>query len=107
MAGIFLVIQILSGFFLTMFYVPHIDYAFDSIEHIMRDVNFGWLVRYIHSNGASFFFFIIYIHILNIRRSWIGSSIPACRLPFTLGLIRWRIQDRPSLDRDNESRRAG
>lgn len=64
MAGLFLVIQIASGFFLTMFYVPHIDYAFNSIEHIMRDVNYGWLIRYIHSNGASFFFFVIYIHIL-------------------------------------------
>jgi ubiquinol-cytochrome c reductase cytochrome b subunit len=64
MAGLFLVIQILSGFFLTMFYVPHIDYAFNSIEHIMRDVNYGWLIRYIHSNGASFFFFVIYLHIL-------------------------------------------
>jgi ubiquinol-cytochrome c reductase cytochrome b subunit len=64
MAGIFLIIQILSGFFLTMFYVPHIDYAFNSIEHIIRDVNYGWLVRYVHSNGASFFFFVIYIHIL-------------------------------------------
>jgi len=64
MAGLFLIVQILSGFFLTMFYVPHIDYAFNSIEHIMRDVNYGWLIRYIHSNGASFFFFLIYIHIL-------------------------------------------
>jgi ubiquinol-cytochrome c reductase cytochrome b subunit len=64
MAGLFLIVQILSGFFLTMFYVPHIDYAFNSIEHIMRDVNYGWLIRYIHSNGASFFFFVIYIHIL-------------------------------------------
>lgn len=64
LAGLFLVVQILSGFFLTMFYVPHIDYAFNSIEHIMRDVNNGWLVRYIHSNGASFFFAVIYIHIL-------------------------------------------
>jgi quinol-cytochrome oxidoreductase complex cytochrome b subunit len=64
MAGLFLVIQILSGFFLTMFYVPHIDYAFNSIEHIMRDVNYGWFIRYMHSNGASFFFFVIYIHIL-------------------------------------------
>jgi len=63
LAGLFLTIQIISGFILTMFYTPHIDYAFNSIEHIMRDVNFGWLVRYIHSNGASFFFFIIYIHI--------------------------------------------
>jgi len=64
MAGIFLVIQIISGFFLTLFYVPHIDCAFVSIEHIMRDVNYGWFIRYIHSNGASFFFFVIYIHIL-------------------------------------------
>ena len=56
MAGIFLVIQLLSGFFLTMFYTPHIDYAFDSVEHIMRDVSYGWFIRYMHSNGASFFF---------------------------------------------------
>jgi len=66
MAGIFLVIQILSGFFLTMFYVPHIDYAFNSIEHIMRDVNYGWLIRYIHSNGASFFSCSLYSYIKRI-----------------------------------------
>lgn len=64
LAGIFLAIQILSGFFLTMFYTPHIDYAFDSIEHIMRDVNYGWFIRYMHSNGASFFFLVVYIHML-------------------------------------------
>jgi ubiquinol-cytochrome c reductase cytochrome b subunit len=56
LAGLFLAIQILSGFFLTMFYTPHVDYAFDSVEHIMRNVNYGWLIRYMHSNGASFFF---------------------------------------------------
>ena len=64
MAGIFLMIQILSGLFLTFFYTPHIDLAFFSVERIMRDVNYGWLIRYIHANGASFFFFIIYVHIL-------------------------------------------
>lgn len=64
MAGIFLAVQIVSGFLLTLFYVPHIDYAFNSVEHIMRDVNYGWLIRYIHANGASFFFAVIYIHIL-------------------------------------------
>src|SRR5690554_5256184 len=62
-AGLFLIIQILSGFFLTMFYTPHVDYAFDSVEHIMRNVNYGWLIRYMHSNGASFFFLSIYLHI--------------------------------------------
>src|SRR5690349_20998140 len=64
LAGIFLAIQIISGFLLTLFYVPHIDYAFNSVEHIMRDVNYGWLIRYVHANGASFFFAIIYVHIL-------------------------------------------
>jgi ubiquinol-cytochrome c reductase cytochrome b subunit len=64
MAGIFLVIQIMSGIFLTFFYTPHIDLAFLSVERIMRDVNYGWFIRYIHMNGASFFFFVIYIHIL-------------------------------------------
>jgi len=58
-----LVIQILTGVFLAMHYTPHIDYAFNSVEHIMRDVNYGWLVRYSHSNGASFFFICVYIHI--------------------------------------------
>lgn len=71
MSGIFLAIQLISGFFLTMFYTPHIDYAFQSVEHIMRDVSYGWLIRYIHSNGASFFFFIVYLHIL--RGLYYGS----------------------------------
>jgi len=58
-----LVIQILTGLFLAMHYTPNIDYAFNSVEHIMRDVNYGWLIRYAHSNGASFFFICVYIHI--------------------------------------------
>lgn len=63
LAGITLVIQIITGLLLTMHYTPHIDYAFISVEHIMRDVNYGWLIRYTHSNGASMFFIVIYLHI--------------------------------------------
>ncbi len=58
-----LVAQIVTGVVLGMHYVAHVDMAFDSIEHIMRDVNYGWLLRYIHSNGASMFFLAVYIHI--------------------------------------------
>ena len=64
MSAIFLVIQIVSGLFLTFFFTPHVDLAFLSVEHIMRDVNYGWLIRYIHANGASFSFFLVYVHIL-------------------------------------------
>ncbi len=56
-------IQIISGIWLAMFYSPSSKEAFDSVEYIMRDVKFGWLIRYIHSTGASFFFIIIYLHI--------------------------------------------
>lgn len=64
MAALFLVVQLASGIFLAMFYTPHIDYAFSSIEYIMSDIYYGWLIRYIHANGASFFFFVVYIHLL-------------------------------------------
>jgi quinol-cytochrome oxidoreductase complex cytochrome b subunit len=63
MAGIFLVVQILTGIFLAMHYTPHVDLAFLSVEHIMRDVNNGWLIRYLHANGASMFFAVVYIHV--------------------------------------------
>lgn len=63
LAGIFLVIQIVTGLFLSMHYVPNADLAFLSVEHIMRDVNNGWFIRYCHANGASFFFIILYLHI--------------------------------------------
>ena len=63
-ARICLIIQILSGIFLAMHYTPHIDLAFSSVEHIMRDVNNGWLIRYIHANGASMFFIVVYYYIL-------------------------------------------
>ena len=58
-----LIIQIITGVFLAMHYIPNVNFAFKSVEHIMRDVNFGWLIRYIHSNGASFFFIFVYMHI--------------------------------------------
>jgi len=71
LAGICLVIQIVTGIFLAMHYTAHIDLAFNSIEHIMRDVNNGWLIRYIHANGASMFFIIVYCHIF--RGLYFGS----------------------------------
>jgi len=64
LAGICLITQVISGLFLAMFYTAHIDLAFYSLEFIMRDVNNGWLVRYIHLNGASMFFLAVYYHVL-------------------------------------------
>lgn len=58
-----LVIQIITGFCLTMHYVPHTTLAFDSVEHIMRDVSYGHIIRYTHANGASFYFVCLYCHI--------------------------------------------
>ena len=55
-------IQIVTGIILAMHYTPTADLAFDSVERIMRDVNYGWLIRYTHANGASMFFFAVYIH---------------------------------------------
>ena len=63
LAGICLIIQIISGFFLAMHYVPTTETAFLGVEHIMRDVNYGWLLRYTHANGSSMFFIVVYIHI--------------------------------------------
>ena len=62
--AIMLGIQIATGIVLAMHYVPHVDYAFASVERIMRDVNYGWLIRYMHANGASMFFLAVYLHIL-------------------------------------------
>jgi len=61
---LFLVVQLLSGLFLTLFYDPNIAHAFDSVEHIVRNVNYGWVIRSIHSNGASFFFFFVFLNFL-------------------------------------------
>jgi ubiquinol-cytochrome c reductase cytochrome b subunit len=62
LSGLFLVVQIITGLLLTMYYTPHTFFAFFSVDHIVKNINFGWLVRYIHANGASFFFFFIYLH---------------------------------------------
>lgn len=70
-AGICLVIQLLTGIFLAMHYTPEVNHAFLSVEHIMRDVNYGWLLRYMHANGASFFFIVVYCHIF--RGLYFGS----------------------------------
>nr|YP_005351130.1 cytochrome b [Emplectonema gracile]AEC12111.1 cytochrome b [Emplectonema gracile] len=61
--GLCLVVQILTGLFLAMHYIAHVDLAFFSVSHLIRDVNYGWLLRFIHANGASFFFIFLYLHI--------------------------------------------
>src|SRR5215472_14567221 len=63
LAGIMLVVMIVTGIVLAMHYTPQANLAFDSVERIMRDVNYGWLIRYLHMNGASLFFIVVYIHI--------------------------------------------
>ena len=71
LAGFVLVLQIVSGIFLAMHYKPDIHLAFDSVQYIMREVNYGWLLRYIHAIGASAFFIVIYIHMA--RTLYYGS----------------------------------
>lgn len=61
--GLCLVIQIITGLFLAIHYTPHIEIAFSSVAHISRDVNYGWLIRNLHANGASWFFICLYLHI--------------------------------------------
>ncbi len=84
-AGIILVSQILTGIFLAMHYTAHVDYAFDSVEHIMRDVNYGWLVRYMHANGASMFFLVVFIHIF--RGLYYGSYKAPREILWWLGIV--------------------
>lgn len=83
--GLVLVIQILTGVFLAMHYTPHVDLAFNSVEHIMRDVNYGWLIRYAHANGASFFFICVYVHIG--RGLYYGSYMKPRVGLWTVGVI--------------------
>src|SRR3990167_1732070 len=58
-----LISQLISGIYLTMHYIPTAEQAFDSVEYLMREVNYGWLLRYLHSTGASAFFVVLYLHI--------------------------------------------
>ena len=83
--GLCLVIQIITGVTLGMHYTPNVLEAFDSVEHIMRDVNNGWLLRYLHSNTASAFFFIVYLHIG--RGIYYGSYKAPRTLVWIIGTI--------------------
>ncbi len=85
LAMINLVIMILTGVFLAMNYNPSTTGAFDSVERIMRDVNYGWLLRYVHANGASMFFIVVYIHIF--RALYYGSYKKPRELLFMLGVV--------------------
>jgi ubiquinol-cytochrome c reductase cytochrome b subunit len=85
LAGIMLVILIVTGVVLAMDYTPNSDMAFDSVERIMRDVNYGWLLRYLHMNGASLFFMIVYIHIF--RGLYYGSYKYPRELLWMLGVV--------------------
>jgi ubiquinol-cytochrome c reductase cytochrome b subunit len=85
LAGMALLIQIVTGIILAMHYVPQGDHAFASVEHIMRNVNQGWLLRYLHANGASFFFIVTYIHIF--RGIYYGSYKAPRELVWMLGLV--------------------
>ena len=85
LAMINLVIMIATGIFLAMNYTPHATMAFDSVERIMRDVNSGWLLRYVHSNGASMFFIVVYIHMA--RSLYYGSYKFPRELLWILGVI--------------------
>ncbi|HSV03085.1 MAG TPA: cytochrome b/b6 [Phenylobacterium sp.] len=78
-------IQIVTGIVLAMHYVPHVDYAFNSVERIMRDVNYGWMIRYMHASGASMFFLAVYIHIF--RGLYYGSYKAPREVLWILGCI--------------------
>ena len=80
-----LIIQIITGVTLGMHYTPNVLEAFDSVEHIMRDVNNGWLIRYLHSNTASAFFFLVYLHIG--RGLYYGSYKAPRTLTWTIGTV--------------------
>jgi ubiquinol-cytochrome c reductase cytochrome b subunit len=85
LAGLSLLIQIITGIVLAMHYVPYQEQAFFSVERIMRDVNQGWLLRYAHANGASFFFIVTYIHIF--RGLFYGSYKAPREMVWMLGLV--------------------
>jgi len=85
LAGICLAIQIASGIFLAMHYVPHVDHAFLSVEHIMRDVNNGWLMRYVHANGASMMFIALYVHMF--KHLYYGSYMRPRHMLWISGVV--------------------
>ena len=85
MLAVTLIVMIVTGVSLAMHYTAHVDQAFNSVERIMRDVNYGWLIRYIHSNGASFFFVAVYLHIF--RGLYYGSYKAPREINWILGVI--------------------
>ncbi len=85
LAGVALVVQIVTGIILAMHYAATAEGAFASVEHIMRDVNQGWFIRYAHMNGASMFFIVVYIHIF--RGLYYGSYKPPREVVWLLGLV--------------------
>ncbi len=85
LAGTALAIQIVTGVVLAMHYAANASVAFDSVEHIMRDVNSGWLLRYAHANGASFFFIVVYTHIF--RGLYYGSYKAPREMVWLLGVV--------------------
>ncbi len=85
LAGVFLVVQLITGIILAMHYRADASIAFDSVEHIMRNVNSGWMIRYAHANGASFFFIAIYLHL--IRGLYYGSYKPPREMVWLLGVV--------------------
>jgi ubiquinol-cytochrome c reductase cytochrome b subunit len=85
LSGFALVVQIITGIVLAMHFTPSTAMAFDSVEHIMRDVNSGWMLRYIHSTGASFFFAVVYIHIF--RGLYYGSYKAPREMVWLLGIV--------------------
>jgi ubiquinol-cytochrome c reductase cytochrome b subunit len=80
-----LALQIVTGIALAMHYTPHVDMAFASVEHIMRDVNGGWLLRYMHANGGSLFFFAVYLHIF--RGLYYGSYKAPREITWIIGVL--------------------
>src|ERR1700730_5320973 len=85
LVGIVLVIMIATGIVLAMNYTPSVGGAFNSVEHIMRDVNYGWLIRYVHTTGASMFFAAVYIHIF--RGLYYGSYKAPRELLWIMGVV--------------------
>ena len=83
--GLCLIIQLASGIFLAMHYAGNVELAFNSVEHIMRDVNGGWALRYIHANGASMFFILVYMHIA--RGLYYGSYTRPREMVWNVGVI--------------------
>ena len=85
MLSFMLVAQIITGIVVAMHYTPHVDFAFASVEHIMRDVNWGWFMRYAHANGASMFFIAVYMHMF--RGLYYGSYKAPREVLWILGVI--------------------